>query len=346
MMDIARFDLNLLVAFDALFCERSVTRAARRIGLSQPAMSGALGRLRALVDDPLFVRSSGGMLPTPRAQALGVVVARALGELKTALSEEAVFEPQTSTRRFTLAVSEPAMAAVLPPLVAELRARAPGVSLKVVPLLDHQPPREIAAGEMDGAIGLLRHVPADHRRRLLFRESLVSVVRADRPGPRDRIALADYLGAPHLLISPQGKDRGSVDVALGALGHHRTIAVVAPTMSAAAGILRRSDVVLTIGARLARSLAAEPGLSIREVPVEIPPYEITLVWHERSQQDPAHVWLRELLGALGDEAEDECRRARAAKVSAAEKGRAPGGPRRKRPTGDRGSRPRPSPRGP
>jgi DNA-binding transcriptional LysR family regulator len=300
-MDIARIDLNLLVAFDALFAERSVTRAARRIGLSQPAMSGALGRLRELLDDPLFVRSSGGMLPTPRAQALGVVVARALGELKAALSEEAGFTPSSSARRFTLAVNEQAMAAVLPALVARLRALAPGVSLKVVPLLDHQPPREIAAGEMDGAIGLLRQVPADHRQRLLFREGLVSLVRVDHPGPRDRLLLADYLSAPHVLISPQGKDRGSVDVALEALGHRRSIAVLVPNLASAAAILRRSDVVLTVGGRLARSLAGDPELEVRKVPVEIPPYDVSLVWHERSQRDPAHEWLRAQLYAIGEE---------------------------------------------
>jgi DNA-binding transcriptional LysR family regulator len=305
-MDISRIDLNLLVAFDALFAERSVTRAARRIGLSQPAMSGALGRLRELLGDPLFVRSSGGMLPTPRAQALGVVVSRALGELNAALSEEAGFEPASSTRRFTLAVNEQAMAAVLPALVARLRALAPGVTLKVVPLLDHQPPREIAAGEMDGAIGLLREVPADHRKRLLFREGLVSLVRADHPGPRDAIPLADYLAAPHMLISPQGKDRGSVDVVLDAMGHRRSIVVLVPNLAAAAAILRRSDLVLTVGARLAGSLAADPGLSIRQMPVEIPPYEISLAWHERSQQDPAHEWLRGLLYAIGDEEQVAC----------------------------------------
>ncbi len=313
-MDISRIDLNLLVAFDALFAERSVTRAAQRIGLSQPAMSGALGRLRELLGDPLFVRSSGGMLPTPRAQALGVVVGRALGELSTALSEETVFEPGSSARRFTLAVNEQAMAAVLPALVAKLRAQAPGVSLKVVPLLDHQPPREIAAGEMDAAVGLLRQVPADHRQRRLFREGLVSLVRADHPGPRDRIPLADYLAAPHMLISPQGKDRGSVDVALEAMGHRRAIVVLVPNLAAAAAILRRSDLVLTVGARLAQAFAADPGLSIRKVPLEIPAYETSLVWHERSQQDPAHAWLRGLLYAIGDEEQGAPTKARAGKT--------------------------------
>ena len=298
-MDVAGFDLNLLKAFDALYAERHVTHAGLRVGLSQSAMSGALTRLRDVLGDELFVRTPGGMQPTPRAHELAGPIAEALRLLGRALQAEA-FDPRSADRTFTVAMSDYAAAVILPPLLARLGAAAPRVDLRVrgifgrdeaVALLD--------GGEADLAVGVPVEASARILARPLFRESFVCAARRGHPAFAEGAGLAAFAAAPHLLVSPEGDRSGLVDRELAKRGLARRVVLSLPQFLVAPLVIAETDLVATLSARLAQRFARTGlGIALHPPPLPLPSWPLAMMWHRRADAHPASAWLRDLVAAI------------------------------------------------
>ena len=295
-MNWGAFDLNLLIVFDAVMQERNVTRAGQKIGLSQPAMSHALNRLRYMLKDQLFVRTPEGMVPTPRAEQLAAPLRRALSEMQLALQPES-FVAQQADRRFTIAVNNYAAVAVSPTLVAAAADAAPSVqldlrpsgTLRIVDLLDR--------GELDLAIGSF----ADPGERFglvhLLEDRFVLATGRDHPAePGDRSP--DAIAAlAYLEISSSREDTGFIDDWLAEHGLARRIAHRAPYL-AVPRILSQSDLVAILCRRVAEAYLRIDKLQLRELPCPSPPVTIGMLWHRRLENQPANTWLRELVAAV------------------------------------------------
>lgn len=294
-MDLRSVDLNLLVAFDALMSERSVTRAGKRTGRTQPAMSAALARLRALFEDELFVRGPSGLQPTQRATDLAEPLGRALDEIRRTLNFIQRFDPATSTQSFTLALSDHPAFLLLPRLTEVLRTRAPGVTLRInafthrddaVALLD--------AGEADLTIGVPARQAGGGRilTQPLFEDHFVCILRRDHPAASQPLDLSTFLGLSHLLISPEGDRFGYVDAALAAQGLRRRIALSLPQMYAAPGVVACSDLIATLMAGIVAASASRDRLVVLPPPLDLAPVGFAMSWHRRNEAHPVQNWMR------------------------------------------------------
>lgn len=296
-------DLNLLVAFDAVARTGNVTAAARVVGVTQSAMSHALRRLRALFDDPLFVRSPTGVSLTPRAEALVVPVRNGLLTLSRVLSDPAAFEPATSTRTFAIASVDLFTWVGAPGIVQRLAEQAPEVGLTVRPLGSELGP-QLETGQVDlGVVPMLDDPePYDRglqlagslRTQVAFRDGYRCFVRASHPAlaAAKRIGKRAYVRLDHVLVSPRGSGSGVVDRVLADAGLQRRIRLRVPSFPAALRTVAHSDLVLT-GPTALEGLV--PGVRSLPVPVSLPKHAITLVWHPRVDADPAHRWFRTLV---------------------------------------------------
>lgn len=296
---LAGIDLNLALALDALLAERHVTRAATRLGITQSAASHALARLRALLGDPLLVRGPrGDMLATPRATALAPALHRALGELATALHGAPPFDPATARASVRIATSDYVELLVLPKLIERLARLAPGIDVWAVPLPDFGD-TQLATGAIDVAIGPPRGSarPAGMYEKVVFAEVFRCVMRADHPLAGERLTLARYCGARHVLVAPRGQPGSFVDDALAALGRERRVAVAVPHFLVVPHLLASSDLIATLASRIAELFAPMLGLVTTAPPIELPGFKMAMSWHERSHHDPMHRWLREQLVA-------------------------------------------------
>ncbi len=289
-------DMNLLVALDALLEERNVTRAAARLGITQSATSHALARLRIVTGDALLVRTSKGMVPTVRAEALAAPIRRALEEVTRALAPPAAFDPRSARLRITLGTSDYGELVLLPQLVERLAREAPGIDLRVRSI-DASLAEPLAAGGIDLAFALLGQGDAPGLvRRKLFDEDFVCVVRRGHPlAAKKKLTLARFVAASHALISPSETEGGIVDDALARLGMRRRVAVTVPHFLIAPHLVASSDLVLTLARRVADVLAKPLHLAVLDPPRELslPGFTIAAVWHERTMNDPAQRWLRE-----------------------------------------------------
>jgi DNA-binding transcriptional LysR family regulator len=297
----AGLDLNLALVLHALLVERSVSRAAKRLGLSQSAASHALARLRHALGDELVVRVAGGVVPTPRAQVMAEPLAAGLALLEKSLLEFPEFEPRAVARRFRIAASDYVEFLLLPRFLGVLAHEAPNVDVAIRPFSD-----DAAGGLVRGDIDLLLGVGSDLRGQGLSKvqiitERFVCVVRTGHPLSRGRLTLARFAAARHVLISPRGKPGGPVDDALAARGMERRIGVTVPHFLAAPHIVAETDLVLTVAERIARSFQSVLPLHILEVPLQLPPVQGSMLWHERNTSDPAHAWFRNRLTDIAAE---------------------------------------------
>ena len=286
-------DLNLLVVFDALMTEHSVSRAARRIGLSQPATSNALARLRDVFDDRLFVRRGSEMVPTPRAEVIAGHVRAGLGHLDLALGPPRGFDPATAQRELVIATADYASLVILPDLMRRIRTQAPGIDVKVVPYGPVVPFDGLARGDVDLVVGSPRNVPPGVAVGDLFEDRFTCLVRKDHPKVGRRLTLARFVELDHLLVAPLGGKRGFVDRALGALDRRRRIALRVPDFLLAPFIVAATDLVVTLPTGVAAVLGERLELRRLAPPVEIPSFSYALLWDERRNDDPALQWLRE-----------------------------------------------------
>lgn len=291
-MNLDGLTLHQLRVLLTLLEARSVSGAARRLGVSQPAVSHTLRSLREALGDPLLVGGARGMAPTPRAEALAGPLRRVVHELGAVLGGGPAFDPATTRHTFVLATWDGLSLTLLPALLARVGAEAPGVALDVRPV----PTPGSAAGLEEGSIDLSLEVgPRDApglRQRTIGEDGFVCVVRADHPGVGEVLDLETFLRLPHALISPRGEGVGVVDQRLAELGHQRRVALRIRYFLAAPLVVARSDLLLTAPRSLAEAMAALAPLRILDPPLELPRFRLHMAWHERAEADPAHQWLR------------------------------------------------------
>jgi LysR family transcriptional activator of mexEF-oprN operon len=293
-MDLTQFDLNLLRVFEAVYLERSVTRAARRLHLTQSAVSNALTRLRAAFGDELFMRSANGVEPTALAEELYGPIGSALEGVRAAITLNLPFEPSSARTSFTLGMSDHAELVLGPLLIARVAREAPGVELTirhcdkgtVFDLLD--------GGAIQIAAGILPEAPARMTRILLPRDFLVTLMRHDHPAAGRVFDLDCFLAYPHLLVSATAGRVGAVDRALTEIGRQRDLKAVVSHLLVAGPILQQSDLLCTMPDQVARSLADAFGLVARPVPLTLPPVRMSMIWHNRHDRQAGHLWLRRL----------------------------------------------------
>lgn len=301
--NLARLDLNLLVALDALLTERGVTRAAARIGLGQSAMSHNLARLRSLFGDELLTRGPDGMRPTPRALALVEPVRAALSQIQALLVRDGAFDPRTAERSFRIGLPDSVEVLLIPALLSYLSEAAPGIHLRLHNIDSARLLDDLDADRLDLAVGLgvFAEGQAHHKRRLLLTETYLCMFNAARTGIAAPISIEDYVRLPHVLTSLREGERGVVDDALAKLGLKRRVVLTTPRFLAVPFLVARAPVVVTMHARLARFFAEELGLSLSPPPVELQEVAVSLLWHASYDHDPAHAWLRQRIVQLAQE---------------------------------------------
>lgn len=294
-INLSKLDLNLLVAFDALVGEGSVTRAAVRVGLGQSAMSHALARLRATFGDELLIRTPTGMQPTPRALALIEPVRTALQQIEEIVSPPKAFDPATAEREFTIGLPDSTELLLMPRLVAHLRRVAPGVRLLLRNVDRVRILQDLDAGRVDLGIGLFEEGKTHHKRRLLNRENYLCIFNPDLVGVTPPISLEDYVRLPHVLTSLVESAHGVVDVALAERGLTRVIALTSPRFTAVPFVVREAPVIATVHSRVALFFADSMGLAVSKPPIDLPDVAISMMWHSSFDRDPAIMWLRDTI---------------------------------------------------
>ncbi|MBN9409322.1 MAG: LysR family transcriptional regulator [Burkholderiales bacterium] len=294
-MELHDIDLNLLVVFRQLLLERRVSRVAETLGVSQPAVSNSLAKLRRLFGDELFLRTPGGMQPTTYAQQLAGPVNEALALLHGGINLRASFEPATSDRAFTLGMTDIGEIYFLPTLAQHLRQHAPAVTLSTVRDTAVDQREELASGQMDLAIGLLPQLRAGFYQRRLFTQRYVCLMRRGHRLGRKRLSQSDYAAAEHLVVVAAGTGHGQVDALLARNGIERRVHLSVPHYLSVGHILADSDLIATVPERLADRLLEPFGLEKAAHPVKLPDVAINLFWHARYHRDPANRWLRELM---------------------------------------------------
>jgi DNA-binding transcriptional LysR family regulator len=299
-VNISGVNLNLLVAFDALFEELSVTAAAKRVGVSQPAMSNSLAQLRTLFDDPLFLRHRTGLSATARAKELAEPIRKGLRLLQSALLGQS-FEPASSERRFVVAVSDYVELVLLPRLLRKMSKQAPRVRLQLVPWGQHEAPPGLARGELDLMLGFYDKLPPHHHEQALFTDEYVCVVRRGHPTVKTKLTLGQYLELSHVLVSSRADSPGSVDRALAALGKKRNVAARVSHFLTVPVLVSQTDYVAALDRRVAEVFAAPLGLKLFAPPLKLPKGTIGQVWHEQHDGDPGQRWLRQLIADVAAE---------------------------------------------
>jgi DNA-binding transcriptional LysR family regulator len=289
------FDLNLLLVFEAILRERSVTRAAEALNLSQPAMSHALNRLRWMLKDQLFVRTPAGMMPTPRAEQLALPVRKALDELQLALEPE-TFNPSTAERWFTIAVNNYAAVVLAGPIVAECSVLAPRIRLSLRPSGTLDLPDLLERGELDLVVSAIDAPAERFASQVLVEDSYVAVMRQGHPATVRALDLAIFAELPRLAISSSGEDLRFVDAALAAHGLSVSVALETPYISAGP-LLARSDMVAVLGRQIAQEFRRSYPIAIKELPFESAILRSVMLWHRRFDDQPAHRWLRDTIAS-------------------------------------------------
>lgn len=294
-VDLRRIDLNLLVALEALLDEKNVTRAALRLGMSQPAASRALGRLRALFSDTLLVDGPGGYILSARAEELRPLLRRMLAGVGDML-EASAFDPATATGRLRLLMPDLQAASLMPHLLARLAREAPFLDLDIA-ALGTNGLEALERGDADAMVALIDEAPAGIHRRCLYDEELVTLMRADHPALAGELTLDCFLALEHIVVSVTGVGPAPVDEALARMGRTRRVKLRVPNFFAAVEIAARSDLIMTLPSSLARAAAHMRRLVSLPPPLDLGSFTMSLAWHARQQDAPRHIWLRRAIVA-------------------------------------------------
>lgn len=300
-MRLKDIDLNLLVMFHQLFKDRRVSTAAASLGLSQPAVSSALNRLRRMLGDELFVRTGGGMLPTPFAKDLERQTADALRSIQNALNEKGAFEPPTSTRIFTISFADIGEVYFLPRLMQALARAAPHVTIASVRHAASNLREDMATGKVDLAVGSLPGLKTNFFQRRLFPQRYVCMFRRGHPLDKPRITPAEFSAAEHVVVAAAGTGHSKMNEALDHSGARPAVHLRVPHFVAVADILYTTNLVATVPEHFAVRGASFFGLRYVPHPIKLPSIQINLYWHARFHRDPANQWLRALLFDLFSE---------------------------------------------
>nr|WP_298689439.1 LysR substrate-binding domain-containing protein [uncultured Dongia sp.] len=297
--DLRRIDFNLLIVFETLMHERSVTKTAEKLFLGQPAISAALVRLRTLFNDELFVRTGRSMEPTTRALEIFSLLTPALDSISTALSTSQEFDPATATNTFRVGLSDDVEFSLLPLLLRRLRVEAPGVILVVRRVNYLLAPGMLASGEISVAVSYLDELPANAKKKTV-RRIRAKMLRADTaPG---KLTLDEYCARPHAIVSFAGDLNGYVDNELAKIGRTRKVVLAVPQFNGLGSLLAGTDILTTVPDYTAQFLAASGGLRIEEHPLSLPPGSLSMAWRGAQDNDPAEKWLRSRITMfVGDE---------------------------------------------
>ncbi|RJG02771.1 LysR family transcriptional regulator [Noviherbaspirillum sedimenti] len=298
-MSFLTIDLNLLRVFDAVMSEQNLTRAASRLAMTQPAVSNALKRLRDAVGDELLIRTAHGVRPTPRAEELWPTVRNALTELESALTPESFDLAKTHTT-FRMAMADAPAAQWLPMLVKDIQREAPGMNVRMMPLTTRDPRPILLRGDIDLTIGFFPGVvnqmatepstPIRHER--LYTGQYVCVMRKDHPLASQELTLDTYCAANHLLVSFSGRAHGQVNDVLAQLGRERRILLTVNQFYTGGSVVANSDLITVLPRHLIASTGRSEELISKDLPFEMPPVHVDMLWHERDARNPAHRWLR------------------------------------------------------
>ncbi len=297
-VNIRELDLNLLVGFEALFIERSVSGAARRAHLSQPAMSNLFARLRKAFGDPLFKRGGQRMVPTQRARQLAVPIGAALNVIRHAIDEKPSFNPSSSDVRYSIATTDYAEVMVLPNLLRTVKRCAPKVALQIKRLKNifDTPVAELEVGDFALGFFPLPLLPgAGLNGTALFQERFVGIISKRHPMARRKFGLRQFLSLEHIRVNYGEEGPGLIGDAIQKIGHRRKVGLIVPHIVTVPFLAAHSEMLGIVPLRLARALAPSLGLRILELPLEVSPLTMSLVWHERHQHDEAHRWFREFV---------------------------------------------------
>ncbi|RZS57799.1 LysR family transcriptional regulator [Sphaerotilus mobilis] len=291
-MELKDIDLNQLVVFQQLIVERRVSRVAETLGLTQPAVSNTLAKMRRQFGDELFLRTPAGMLPTPFAEQLAESVGYALGMIQSGLNQQTRFDPASYKRAVTIGMTDIGEIVFLPALMDRVRQEAPGVTLSTVRNAVVNLRDEMEAGKVDLAIGLLPQLKAGFFQRRLFQQRYVCLFRRGHALDKARITLQDYSRAEHLVVVSPGTGHGKVDELIKRAGVDRRVSLTVPHFVSVGHILQGSDLVATVPERLAKHLVEPFGLRYVTHPVKLPEIAINLFWHAKSHRSAASQWLR------------------------------------------------------
>jgi DNA-binding transcriptional LysR family regulator len=308
MDDAAKLDLNLLQVFDALMQDRNLTRAGFRLGLSQPAMSHALARLRRILGDALFVRVPTGMEPTEHALRIAPSVRDGLRLLRAAMQGEARFDPATYDRTFNLIMSDIGELVYLPRLIARLNQLAPAVNIRVLQLAREAYPEAFFSGEADLALGFLPGLKGGFYQQRLFSDGYVCLVRRQHPRIKSRMTLAQFVAESHVMIEPGGTRYRSaahqtstttlIERYLAERNLARRVALRVPHFTVVPDIVQATDLIATVPSYVIRHTQPRPDLKMLQLPLPVPRFEIKQFWHQRNHDDAANRWLRAVVAEL------------------------------------------------
>ena len=288
-MNLNKVDLNLFIVFDAIYTEANLTRAGQIVGITQPAVSNALARLRETFNDPLFVRTAQGMVPTPMAQNIIGPVRNALQLLRVSVQESRTFNPLQANKTFRISMTDLTEAVVLLPLFQRLRRLAPNVKIESMLAKRRETTKELAAGRLDFAMDAPLNTDPQVRHVKLLEDRYVCAMRRGHPLAKDKLSVEEYLSLSHIHISSRRSGLGMVDLALGKMGQQRKIALRSQHYMMATQVIQQTDMAVTVPERFAR----RHDLYQVPLPVDIPPLETHIYWHESTDQDPANRWMRE-----------------------------------------------------
>ncbi len=297
---LSRIDLNLFVVFEAIYTEGGITRAAKRLSLTQPAISHALGRLRELCGDPLFVRKGKAMIATPLARAMIDPVRQSLQGFESTLKRVDRFDPATAHKHFTVGMRDVRELTVLPALLRTVTRSAPFIDIAIVRAERNQLEHELATGTLDAAIDVRLPLSDEVRRRRINAEQLVVVARPRHPRVKRELDLDTYLAQEHILVSSRRRGFGVEDYELSRHGWKRRIRLRCQHHFAACRVVSETDLILTMAERYARIVNPLFRNRVLPFPLAVPDYDAYLYWHANADADPANRWLRkQLTDALG-----------------------------------------------
>jgi len=294
-MNLKDVDLNLLVVFNELHKHRRVSAAAESLGISQPGVSNALGRLRKLLGDELFLRTSRGMVPTPYAESLAQPIADALGALHGTLNARVAFDPARSERAFVIGVNDVGETYFLPRLMRALDQVAPGVTIRTVRTTSIDVRDEMERGRMDLAMGFLPGLMGGFFQRRLFRQPYVCIFRQDHPLARSGVSARQFRAAEHVAIVSEGTGHGVVDEVIERAGIRRRLRLTVPHFMAVGPVLQATDMIAVVPQRFADCACGPFGLAAAPCPVKIPESVINVFWHARNHREAANQWLRQVV---------------------------------------------------
>jgi DNA-binding transcriptional LysR family regulator len=294
-------DLNLLVVFEATLLHRNVTAAARQLGITQSALSNALGRLRRQFDDPLFVKTKSGMLPTRRALEVAGPVKEALALVRSSVHKAKEFDPRQSKRAFRFSMSDVGEMVFLPALMAHLKQMESSVRIETFQVPASELAGALTSGDIDFAAGYLPEL-ASMEQMPLFREHYVCMLRRGHPlASNGRVSLKDFLTGSHVLIQSMGSGHQVIEHTLERRGFQGNIALRVPHFVVIPMIISGTDLIVTCPSRVANDLAQLERFSVFPVPLKIPTFDVSLYWHSRFREDPPMVWMRSVIEKLFQE---------------------------------------------